>query len=401
MDETALELRWHVTFDTVPEGMGAPRRAADRRQFSLDMHAANLRCDARRIHRMLHTRRPSMNQTAHRSLLARMAPALTLIVLAPLITEVLPGSTRMSSIFVFPIEMGVWGVGALFIREVVRRRQLGWPGMLLLALVLAIAEECMIQQSSLAPLVFSIQHGGDHYARAGGVNYLYLLWALGYESVFVVLVPVAICELVFRERRQDAWLSRGGMIASTIYFLIACVFAWFTWTQIARVKVFHVAAFVPPLWQVLVAALVMLLLVVIALRMRTQVASPTTMQLPAMWLVAASTTLLACLWYGLVVLAFGARPQFPPLLAVLAAVVMVVIALLLYPRWSSAAGWNDRYRYTTAATAVIANMAVGFVGFIGASALDFYGKLVLDVMAVVWLVWLGCVVFRSSEKYKY
>src|SRR5947199_8556204 len=113
-----------------------------------------------------------------------LGPALVLMLLSPLLTEVLPGATRFSSIFVLPIEICVWGGGALLIRYAVRRWQLGWRNMLLLALALAVAEECLIQQTSLAPLVIQIKD--QTYARAFGVNYVYLLWALVYESVFVV-----------------------------------------------------------------------------------------------------------------------------------------------------------------------------------------------------------------------
>src|SRR3954454_17417675 len=109
------------------------------------------------------------NAASRPSALSRMAPALTLAVLAPLVAEILPGATRFSAIFVFPIEVCVWGIGAVLIREVVRRKGLGWASLLLLALVLAIAEECLIQQTSLAPLV--IQLKGQVYARAYAVNY--------------------------------------------------------------------------------------------------------------------------------------------------------------------------------------------------------------------------------------
>src|SRR5512138_2530052 len=78
------------------------------------------------------------------TLFHRMLPGLVLIILAPLVAEVLPGATRMRSISVFPIEIGVWGVGALLIREVVRKWNLGWRNMLLLALALAMAEEFLI-----------------------------------------------------------------------------------------------------------------------------------------------------------------------------------------------------------------------------------------------------------------
>jgi len=52
---------------------------------------------------------------------------------------------------------------------------------LLLALALAVAEECLIQQTSLAPMVLKLK--GEVYARAYGVNYVYFLWALSTSRV--------------------------------------------------------------------------------------------------------------------------------------------------------------------------------------------------------------------------
>src|SRR5215510_3594082 len=86
----------------------------------------------------------------------RFAPAITLMLLAPLIAEYLPGATRTSSLFVFPLEMAIWGGGALLIRAAVRHWKLGWLNMLLMAFGLAIAEEFVIQQTSLAPMIIQI-----------------------------------------------------------------------------------------------------------------------------------------------------------------------------------------------------------------------------------------------------
>src|SRR6185295_540323 len=200
-----------------------------------------------------------MENTASRpSVFRRMAPAFTLALLAPLLAEVLPGATRFSAIFVFPIEVCVWGIGAVLIREIVRRKGLGWPSLLLLALVLAVAEECLIQQTSLAPLV--IQLKGEVYARAFGVNYVYLLWALIYESVYVVLLPVLLVELIFLARKHEGWMNRAGTALSLLLLVLGALFAWFTWTQIARTQVFHLPAYNPPLVAVVVALVAILLL---------------------------------------------------------------------------------------------------------------------------------------------
>jgi hypothetical protein len=86
------------------------------------------------------------------------APIWTLILLAPFIAEVLSGSTRTSILFVFVPEVIVWGVGALLCRELVRRWRAGGVSLLLLGLALSIAEEFIIQQTSLAPLPFPGSH---------------------------------------------------------------------------------------------------------------------------------------------------------------------------------------------------------------------------------------------------
>lgn len=95
----------------------------------------------------------------------------------------------------------VWGGGALLIRYVVRKCQLGWKNMLFLALVLSVAEEFLIQQTSIAPPVIHLK--GVTYARALGINYVYLLWALIYESVSAVILPIYLTELIFPERKKD------------------------------------------------------------------------------------------------------------------------------------------------------------------------------------------------------
>src|SRR5262245_49878691 len=116
------------------------------------------------------------------SFLSRMAPGLWLMVLAPVIAEALQGATRPSVYLGFPLifvfQIAVWGGAALFLRALTRGPKLGWLNFMLLSLTIAVAEEFIIQQTSIAPLVIKIK--GVEYARAFGVNYVYLVWALIY-----------------------------------------------------------------------------------------------------------------------------------------------------------------------------------------------------------------------------
>src|SRR6516225_7117852 len=168
----------------------------------------------------------------------RALPALTLVLVAPLVAEVLPGATRFSALFVLPVEMCVWGGGALMIRYAVRRWRLGWAHMLALA-------------TSLAPMFIRLK--GETYARAFGVNYVYFLWALVYEAVFVVILPIHLVELIFPDRREELWVSVAGLIVAAVLFFLGAFLAWYSWTQIARPSVFHVPAYNPPPGAILIA----------------------------------------------------------------------------------------------------------------------------------------------------
>ena len=321
----------------------------------------------------------------------RFGPAFTLVLLAPLIAEVLPGATRMSSIFVLPIEMAIWGGGALLIRAAVRHWKLGWLNMLLLAFGLSIAEEFLVQQTSIAPMVFSIVPGPP-FARAFGVNYVYFLWALFYEAVLVVMVPVIVTELIFHSRRADPWIGKTGAILMGVLFLVACLPAWYSWTQIVRITVLHLAPYSPPLGWIVAAAVTIALLIYLALGAPRQAIARASAPLKpaAPWLLGVGAFLVACIWYGLVVLAFGMRPTFPPAIPVAVGLSVAAIALYLLPRFAAHPAWSDTHRMWLAFGAITGSMAIGFVGFIYATAkIDLYGKITLNVIALMLLVWLA------------
>ena len=330
-----------------------------------------------------------MTKPPHTSILSRAAPGLSLMILAPLLAEILPGATRFSAIFVLPIEICMWGGGALFIRCAVRRWQLGWRNMLLLALALAIAEECLIQQTSFAPLVVQIK--GQVYARAFGVNYVYLLWALVYETIFVVFAPVYLAELVFPARRTGLWLGKGGMITVAILFVLGALLAWFSWTQIARPKVFHLPVYNPPPSHVLIAVVAVLALIFFALGpIRESLARPAApMKPPSPWLLGLAACVWATLWYVLVLLAFGIAPQFPPAIAIGGGILLAGAIVLTLPRWTAHPDWNDMHQFGTLFGVILGSMLLSFVGFIGSLPLDLYFKIVVDALAVLLLIMLG------------
>lgn len=332
--------------------------------------------------------------TANKS--KNIAPAITLIFLSPLITEVLPGATRFSSLFVFPIEVLVWGGGALLIRYAVRKCQLGWTGMLLLAIALSVAEEFLIQQTSTAPLV--IQLKGTTYARAADINYVYLVWALIYESVSAVILPVFLTELIFPNRKNDLWINKGGVALFSILFLLGCFGAWFTWTQIARVKVFHLTAFTPSFIIIAIAVLVILFLIIMAFQKafgRIVLSKQLIPPVPGMLMVIGG--IWSILLFGLVLLAFGIQPSFPPIAAVLGGFVLATSAIYSLPRWGNSKYWERKQTFSIIFGVMIGSMIITFLGFVGASPKDLYFKIIVDTFAILLMIGLGLRIWKQPS----
>jgi hypothetical protein len=314
------------------------------------------------------------------------APAITLMLMAPLLTEVLPGATRFSSIFVLPIEMCVWGIGALFIRDALRRWKLGWTSMILMGIALAIAEECLIQQTSLASLVIRLK--GQTYARAFGINYVYFLWALIYEPVFVVVLSISVVELIYPSRKQIPWISKSGLFVLLPLLLIGSLLAWFSWTQIARVKIFHLPPYHLPLPAVLLSITAIGVLVYAAFKMKQRSGKP--LMPPSAWLLGLLGGIWAVCLYGVVLLAFGIDPAFPEWFAVAGTLVfLVIIPIAILPKIVAHPGYEIKHQFGLTCGTIIGSMAAGQLGFIGATGPDLYFKIITNVLAVFLLIVLG------------
>jgi len=183
--------------------------------------------------------------------------------LSPVIGEVLFGATRITTLFVLLPQIGTWGCAALISRELVRRTRRGWSAILILGIALAVAEECLIQQTSLAPLVGAdLEHP---YGRALGVNWVYFLWALGYESLWILVLPIQLTELIFPTRRDELWLGKRGLVISAVVFLLASFVAWYTWTQLFLPQYFPDLVYQVPRSAFLIAAAAIVTLTAAAL----------------------------------------------------------------------------------------------------------------------------------------
>jgi len=316
---------------------------------------------------------------------------IVLLVLSPVIGEVLFGATRITTLFVLIPQIGTWGCAALIIRDVVRRRRRGWIGILLLGIALAVAEECLIQQTSLAPLVGAdLKHP---YGRAGGVNWVYFLWALGYESLWIVVLPIQLTELIFPARRDELWLGTRGLVISGVVFVLASFVAWYSWTQLFLPQYFPELVYQVPRSAVLIALAVIVALTAAALGPPgpSQPDHRTAPAAPRPLLIGLIAFVLSLPWFALFVLAYGAIPTLPAAIPLVAGLGLAGVAFSLIHHWAQSPVWQDPSRLALTYGALIASMLAGFMIFKlgGALPIDIVGKLVLNVVAIVLLARLG------------
>lgn len=319
----------------------------------------------------------------------RIGPVLTLIVLSPFIAELLSGATRLSVIYVLVPEVMTWGCGALIIRELVRRWQGGWASLLLLAPTIAIAEEIIIQQTSLAPLAFAGSNAS--YGRMFGVNWAWLLAMLVFETFAVVLVPVQLTELAFRGRRNAPWLRTRGFVIAGIVFLMGAFLAWFAWTQNYRIKILHLAPYHPPVLYVLggLAAIVLLGVASYSARLsKLNRERSGSKPVPAL-VVGIVSACLAYPWQFVIALSFDFLRNVPFWIAALAAVAYAVIVFFILRRISSAAGWSDLHRFAVCTGATIALMAWGVINLWHGARVDFIGEMIFIAIGLAFLAGLG------------
>jgi len=335
-----------------------------------------------------------------RSAWERAGPVVTLLFLSPVIAEVLFGATRVTTLFVLLPQIGTWGCAAVIIRDVARRRHRGWLSILLLGIALAVAEECVIQQTSLAPLV-----GVDPnqaYGRAIGVNWVYFLWALGYESIWAVLLPVQLTELIFPARRDEPWLGKRGLVIAAAVFALSSAVAWYIWTQLFVPRYYPELAYQVPLSSVVVALTAIIALSAAALgRRRPPRPEPgTTLPAPRPLLVGLAALVLGLPWFALVFLAYGAVPTLPAVIPMAAGLALTGVAFPLIAHWSGSPAWQDSSRLALVSGGLIASMLAGFLVFKvgGALPIDVVGKLALNVIAVVLLIRLARRVQSRSSR---
>ncbi|HEY7021389.1 MAG TPA: hypothetical protein VH349_09755 [Ktedonobacterales bacterium] len=316
------------------------------------------------------------------------APVAVLIVLSPVLTELLAGIVTISRLWLLIPEMAVYGGAALMIREVTRRQGRGWGTILLLGVAFAVLEECVILQTSLTPQFFPA--GTDSFGWAFGVQWSYFVAMLGYESVYAIVLPIALTEILFPARRNEPWLSLRGLAITAVIFALASVGVWWLWSHVGVAR-YSGAVTISPL-NVILGAVIALMLAggTLALRRNPRpsagAARPGRRRAWWPWMLWLIAFIFGLFWWILVVLAYLPANVASGGSLLVPIIFGAVWGLLAYVtiRWlSGATNWQDRHRLALIFGASVASMLAGTLSVLAGGPIDLIGKLALDLVAIV------------------
>lgn len=149
----------------------------------------------------------------------RLKPALSLVLLSPLIAEYLLGSLSFKQLVLFPIMALMYGAGALLVRETARRAGRGWPTILLLGLAYGVIEEGVATQSLFNPHYLGLRLLDYGFIPALGIGAPWTVYVVILHVVWSIAVPVALVESIFADRRTAPWLGRTGFAVSGLVYI--------------------------------------------------------------------------------------------------------------------------------------------------------------------------------------
>ena len=211
--------------------------------------------------------------------LRRVAPAIGLFFIAPLVAEFLLGDLPIKMLGALVILAPMYGGGALLIREVVRRTGRGWPSIFVLAFAYAVFEEAFTTQTLFNPnyLHLNLHLLDPAYIPALGIGIWWTVFVLSLHTVWSISVSIALVEALVPDRATTPWLGGIGLSIIGILFVLAGVAS----TRFEIKQDHFVASKAQFAW----AAVVCVVVIVAAFRLPVRSSARTPGRVPSPWLV--------------------------------------------------------------------------------------------------------------------
>lgn len=303
-----------------------------------------------------------------------------LFFLAPIVAEFLLGNLPVTMLIALTALAPMYGGAAVLIREIARRRALGWPGIVLLGLAFALAQEAFVTRSLFDPDYAGARPLDYGYLPALGIGAWWTVFVLSLHVVWSIVVPIALVEGLNARRADTPWLGRIGLAVTGVLFALGLVLA-----------ASYAGFYTPSPWQLAGAGAAVIALVVAALRSAARAERARAADgrpAPGPWTAGAAALVAGSVfWLG---------AMFIDVLDVVPGTVMALVYLALgagtaatVVRWSRRAGWDARHRTALAAGALLVYAWHGFPqppAVPVPPAVDLAGNTVLALGAVILAV---------------
>jgi len=307
----------------------------------------------------------------------QLVPALTLLVVSPLIGEFLLGNIAIDMIWLLPLLALLYGTGALIVREAALRLGAGWPGIFILGLAYGVIEEGFVTQSLFDPAYLGLRLLDSGYLPALGMGAWWTVFVLVIHMIWSMAAAIALAEALWPKQAGALWLSVPGLAATTLLFLAGC----------AAVAVASGARLVASAGQLIAVATVVAALIGAAWRIgRRRAASvePAT-RAPSPQVAGVTAFLLLSSF----MLTTWTMTSVRPALNVGAMIGLLAALGLLVRRWARAAGWSPRHRLALTAGALMTyawwSLTLPAMVTMSTRVVDTGGNLVFLAIAVILL----------------
>jgi hypothetical protein len=156
----------------------------------------------------------------------RFKALLTLVAIAPILTEIVSGNTPAHTLLdpriVLFLLMG-YSLPLLIIRELSVRWRLSTAGVFLLGLAYGILNEGLIAQTLLRSEHVPIDKF-DHYIYAAGFNFSWFCVIVPWHALLAVLFPITLVAFWFPSCSQTTWLATQAFAALSAVLIGLIVF---------------------------------------------------------------------------------------------------------------------------------------------------------------------------------
>jgi hypothetical protein len=160
------------------------------------------------------------------------------LLFVPIVTaELLTGSTPLYTFF-YPttllLLLGLYGAGALLIRELGLIWNKGWPTVLLLGAAYGVVEEGLDVKSWFNPNFSGLGVLGT-YGRYAGVNLVWAAELTVFHAVFSIAIPIALTGMVFPDAKRTRWLGGKKLWAVSAVFVLDVTLGLLLWPYLPPV----------------------------------------------------------------------------------------------------------------------------------------------------------------------